>query len=240
MKKILTILLLFCTVQAISQTDSMANAQAMSQAKAKPPASSQSKLRLNAYTHYVFDDKVDSYYSNTSYYEGTVKANVQWGVSLEYMMHPAQGLELVWLHENTTAPTTYYDDNGIGDPVKTREFDVSINYIMLGSTRYMPVKPTVEPYFGIQMGVGIVDISNPTDGKESNNTKFAWGLKLGTNIWASPKIGIKLQAGLQSVAQAAGGGLYFGSGGVSPGLSTYSTVYQFSLGGGLAFKLGSQ
>jgi hypothetical protein len=50
-------------------------------------------------------------------------------------------------------------------------------------------------------------------------------------------VGIKLQTGLISLAQAAGGGIYFGSGGVSPGLSTYSSILQFSLGGGLVFRL---
>ncbi|HEY6506342.1 MAG TPA: hypothetical protein VIZ28_20340 [Chitinophagaceae bacterium] len=240
MKKALCILLLFCSIQAISQTtvraDSVVVVQAPPPQQARPPQSGPPKpgLRLNAYANYVFDDRVDSYYSATSYYEGTVKAGLQWGVGLEYMVRAAQGIELIWLHEDTKAPTTYYD-NG----VKTREFDLSINYIMIGSTRYFPVKPAVEPYFGIHLGVGIVDVSNPTNGSETNSTKFAWGLKLGTNIWASQKIGIKLQAGLQSMAQAAGGGLYFGTGGAGAGLSTYSTIYQFSLGGGLVFKFGT-
>jgi len=235
-KKALTILLLFCTVQAISQDTVKVYTQ---QPMPKPYSPPKPGLRLNVYTSYVFDDRVDSYYSTTSYYEGKIKANFQWGLSLEYMLHHAQGLELIWLHENTTAPTTYYYDNGVGNPVKTKELDLSINYIMLGSTRYIPVKPTIEPYFGGQLGVGIVDVSSNADNKESNTTKFAWGLKLGTNIWASQKVGIKLQAALQSVAQGAGGGLYFGSGGVSTGLSTYSTVYQFSLGGGLVFRFGT-
>jgi len=41
-----------------------------------------------------------------------------------------------------------------------------------------------------------------------------------------------------SIAQGAGGGLYFGTGGVGAGVSTYSSMYQFQLGGGLTFKLG--
>ena|SRR5436190_8975318 len=243
MKNALTILSLFCVVQANSQVDTLANSQPQTpQPQAKPPAPSQteSKLRVNAYASYVFDDKVDSYYSNTSYYDGVVKANLQWGIGLEYMIRPSQGIELSWLHENTTAPTTYYDDNGIGDPVKTKEFDVSVDYILLGSNRYFPVKnPKIAPYFGGQLGVGIANVSNPTNGDKSNNTKFAWGLKMGTNIWASQKVGIKLQAALHSMAQGAGGGLYFGTGGVGAGLSTYSSIYQFSLGGGLVLKLGS-
>ena len=44
-------------------------------------------------------------------------------------------------------------------------------------------------------------------------TKFAWGLRLGANIWASEKMAIKLQGQLMSAVQGAGGGLYFGTGG---------------------------
>jgi hypothetical protein len=57
-------------------------------------------------------------------------------------------------------------------------------------------------------------------------------------VWAGEKFGIKLQAQLTSVSQGAGGGLYFGTGGAGVGLSTYSSIYQFGLGGGLTFKLG--
>ena len=37
-----------------------------------------------------------------------------------------------------------------------------------------------------------------------------------------------------------GGGLYFGTGGAGAGVSTYSSYYQFNLGGGLVFKLGGR
>jgi opacity protein-like surface antigen len=218
MKKMFIILLLFFSVKAISQT--------------KP------EIRLNVYASYVFDDAVDSYYSNTSYYEGTVKAGLQWGLGVEYMIRPTTGIELSYLREDTEAPTTYYDDNGIGNAVKTRDFDLAINYILLGSTRYFPLKPAIEPYFGAQLGVGIINISNPTEGDETSSTKFAWAIRAGTNIWVSQKIGIKLQAGLVSVSQAVGGGVYFGTGGIGAGATSLSSIYQFSLGGGLVFKFG--
>lgn len=51
---------------------------------------------------------------------------------------------------------------------------------------------------------------------------------------------VKLQAVLTSIALGAGGGIYFGTGGVSPGLATYSSIFQFSLGGGVVFKPGGK
>ena len=43
--------------------------------------------------------------------------------------------------------------------------------------------------------------------------RFAWGLRGGVNIWASEKVGIKLQALLLSSVESVGGSLYLGTGG---------------------------
>ena len=69
-------------------------------------ASSQT-TRLNGYAMYVFDDKFDSYYSPGDYYEGKFKGGLQWGVGIEYLPTPMNGIELVYLNQQTTAPTTY-------------------------------------------------------------------------------------------------------------------------------------
>ncbi|HTE23303.1 outer membrane beta-barrel protein [Flavitalea sp.] len=220
MKKLSLILLMFCAFEGRAQK--------------------QPEFRLNIYGSYVFDDRVDSYYSNTSYYEGTVKGNLLWGLGVEYMIQPTMGIELTYLREDTKAPTTYYDDQVIVNNVKTKEFDLGINYLMLGTTKYFPLSEVIEPFFGLALGIGIINGSDPSTSEERNATKFAWTIKGGTNIWASEKVGIKLQAGLTSIAQGAGGGIYFGTGGVSPGLSTYSSIFQFSLGGGVVFKLGGK
>ena len=109
---------------------------------------------------------------------------------------------------------------------------------MLGSNRYFGMDSKVEPYGGVQAGMAIFNVENPDNGKSGSETKFAWGLKLGVNIWASEKMGIKIQTGLLSAVQAAGGGLYFGTGGAGAGVNAYSTFYQFTIGGGLTFGLG--
>jgi len=195
------------------------------------------KIRLNAYTAYVFDDKVDSYYSSTDYYEGKIEGGFQWGAGLEFMASPTKGIELKYLRQDTKAPMEYYDTEN--NRVENTEFDVAINYVMIGGTNYFKgVGKKVEPYGGLELGMAIFNIENPDDNKTENPTKFAWGLKLGTNIWVSEKVGLKLQADLLSAVQSAGGGLYFGTGGAGAGVSTYSTMYQWVLGGGLTFKLG--
>lgn len=199
-------------------------------------AQKESRLRLNAYANYMFDDKVDSYYSSTSYYNGTIKGGFQWGLGAEFMARPDLGAEISYYRLDTKAPTTYYDQGVVTDPVKTKTFDLAVNYILLNTTRYFLINNKVEPYVGAQAGVGILSVSNPANGNGKTVTKFAWGFRGGTNIWLGKTAGIKLQASLQSVTQAVGGGLYFGTGGVSTGLSSYSSVLQFALGGGLVFR----
>lgn len=195
-------------------------------------------IRFNAYASYVFDDKVDSYYSNTDYYEGKIEGGFQWGGGLEFMVNPTKGIELKYLRQDTKAPMEYYSFDK--NKVMNTEFDLAINYVLIGGTNYFKgVGNKVEPYGGLELGMAIFNIDNPDDNEgSSSSTKFAWGFKLGTNIWASEKVGIKLQGELLSAVQSAGGGVYFGTGGGGAGVSAYSTMYQWILGGGLTFKLG--
>lgn len=225
MKKMLLLFALFTTGKVMAQ-----------QSQQQPYRNPAPSFRLNAYGSYAFADSYDNSYSNSSYYNGKVNGGFQWGLGLEWMVHPSQGIELSYLREDAKAPTTYAD--GILFPiVRTTNFKLAANYIFLGSTRYFKVSPIFEPYFGIQLGMAIISAKNPENDNSNSSTKFAWGLKGGTNLWFSQRVGIKLQAGLQSVTQAVGGGVYFTGYGVGTGLSTYSTIFQFSLGGGLVFKL---
>ena len=193
-------------------------------------------IMVNAYGSYVFDDNVDSYYDNTNYYKGKINGGFQWGVGVELLPHATQGIELLYLRQDTKAPITYFR-NG----VKNTNFDLGVNYIMLGSNRYFR-KPggKVEGFAGGMIGADIMSLHNPDNGNNSSKTKFAWGIKGGVNIWASPSVGLKLQAQLLSAVQSVGGGFYFGTGGVGTGLSSYSSMYQFCLGGGLVFNIPHQ
>jgi hypothetical protein len=195
------------------------------------------KARLNFYSAYVFNDGISSAYDSYTYFEGTLKGGYQWGLGLEFTVRPTYNIELLYQRQDTYAPLTY--QSGIATQVKYGEFDVSMDYIMVGFNKSMPSSnKKVEGYGGFMLGLAIVNAKNPETGNSNSAEKFAWGLKGGANIWASDRIGLKLQAQLLSVSQGAGGGLYFGTGGAGAGVSTYSTVYQFGLGGGLVFRMG--
>ncbi|MGL6268274.1 MAG: outer membrane protein, partial [Chitinophagaceae bacterium] len=153
----------------------------------------------------------------------------------EFMVRPDMGVELSYYRMDTEAPINYVNVNPIP---KFTTFNVDLNWIMLGGVKYFKANPKIEPYGGFMLGAGIVNANNPDNGISQNSTEFAWGLKGGVNIWATEKIGLKLQTNLMSMVQAVGGGLFLGSGGASVGVSAFSTLLQFSLGGGLVIKLG--
>ena len=190
-------------------------------------------IRMNVYSEYIFNDDVDSYYDPTSYYSGTINDGFQWGVGLEFMADESKGIELKYIRRDATAPMEYYYSG-----VKHKDLDLAKNYILLGGSNYFQTGGKVEPYAGFGAGVAIINIQNADAGASDNTTKFAWTIKLGTNIWINDKVGIKLQADLLSAVQSAGGGKYFGTGGAGAGVTAYSTMYQWGLGGGLTFKLG--
>jgi hypothetical protein len=196
-------------------------------------------VRLNAYGMYVFPDQFDSYYDPYNYYNGTINGSFQGGLGLEFMRSERNCIELMWQHQSTHAPTYYLDNGAVGQRENYTNFDLNIDYLMIGSDGHIQ-KPgsKVEGYGGLFLGAAFLGAKNPDNGNHNTATKFAWGARLGANIWANEKFGIKLQAGLLSISQGAGGGLYFGTGGVGAGVSSYSSIYQFQLGGGLTFKLG--
>jgi hypothetical protein len=228
MKKLLTIF--FCTAGSCA----MAQTVQQTQTTAPKVVSHQipGTLRLHAYTSYAFDDKVDNYNSATDYVQGTIRGGFEYGGGLEFILRPAYGIELSYLRLDSKVSVDYYSNGAKSDKI-----DLASNYLMLGANRYLIISPKLEPYFGVELGMGIYNADNQTENKSASATKFAWGIKAGANIWLSDKIGIKIQGGLLSAVQSFGGGLYFGTGGAGAGVTGYSTYYQWTLGGGLIFDI---
>lgn len=195
-------------------------------------------VRLNLYSAYVFDDYFEAYADSYNYFHGTIEGGYQWGAGVEYALHDAFALELVYHRQDTHAPTTWQNGQLTSD---FSDLDFDVNYIMLAGNRLLSkANGKLEAYGGLMLGVGIADVSNEKASVSDSVTKFSWGGRLGCNVWVSEKIGIKIQALLLSAVQAAGGGVYLGTGGSGVGVTSYSTIYQFSLGGGLTCRLGKQ
>ena len=199
-------------------------------------SSAQSKIRLNAYGSYVFDDGFDVYNDANTYYYGKIKAGAQWGAGVEYVTNPYFSVELMYLNKSSDVPSTFKFQAGQLERKET--FKLQHDYLLLSLNGLKPSSSgKVEGYFGFMAGVLFANVESPSNDASENNTDFAWGGKLGLNYWMSEKFGIKLQANVLSASKATGGDTYWGYWGPVY-LNTYSTLWQFGLGGGLTFRLG--
>jgi len=164
-----------------------------------------------------------------------VKGGYQWGGSVEFLPQEYASIELTYLREDTKAPTSFkYGTNQL----QTENFNVGLNYILLGGNGYTKNSSgMIEGYGGLMAGIVIADVESPTKNASNSQTNFAWGAKIGANFWVFPNVGIKLQGQVLSASRVTGGDVYFSWWGPVY-LDTYSTLWQFSVGGGLTFRFG--
>ena len=193
-------------------------------------------LRLNLYSSYVFDDGFSNYTGANSYYNGKLKGGLQLGGGIEYMADPTYGVELVYFYKNSDAPSNF--KFGTLNTERNETFDVTQHFIMVaGNSHIHTGNQKVEGFGGLLVGMSITDVKAPSTGNKTSNTNFAWGGRLGVNLFLSDKVGIKLMSQILSATRASGGDLYYGYWG-PVAVPDYSTLWQFGLGGGLTFRLG--
>jgi hypothetical protein len=186
-------------------------------------------VRLNLFSGYTFQDKFPiggTYYYGGytyTYSEGVLEEGAHFGGSIEFDVRRNKAVELLYQNQPTTA---YY--KGSSSLLENIKYDVSVNYIMLGGVNYAPFSQKVKGYGGLNLGCAFMT-------GDAEATKFAWGGKLGLAIDMSPTVGLKLGAQVLSPVQWTGGGVYFGTGGASAGVTVGSSIYQFGFTGGLVF-----
>ena len=191
------------------------------------PLSAQ-EVRLNFFSGYTYQDKfqIGGTYLGNNFSQGRIGDGQHIGGSIEFDVRENQAVELLYQQQQTQG----FLGTGFGE---LGPYDVTLHYIMLGGLGRLPFTDAVSGYGGLNIGAGWVTGSTST-------TKFAWGGKLGLQFNISDVVGIKAGAQLLSPVQSFGGGFYFGTGGASAGVSTYSTVYQFGWTGGLCLTLPRQ
>jgi hypothetical protein len=195
------------------------------------------KFMVNGYSAYVFDDGFSSIYSETDYYEGKIQGSFQWGAGVEYLLHPHASMELLYLHQNTTAPIRY--QFGVTQQQHAVDFNLDLNYMLLGVQSVMTdASRKFDGHGGILAGMVVMKLTDPRDGRVGTANKFAWGGRIGGNYWITDKFAIKLQAQLLAIRHAAGGTVYFGPSGGGFAMEDFSTIFQCGLGGGLVFRFG--
>jgi hypothetical protein len=179
-------------------------------------------VTLLTFESYSFSDNIVT----KDGYEGKVGDGFQWGGGLEIGLRD-NAFELIYQRLDTYGYINYLGSQDKGN--------ISVNYIMLGGTRYLPVNDKVAGFGTIDAGLGVLGYKdNPN---QSDESKFAWGLRLGVRIAPNDKVSFRLHGQLMSAVQAFGGGIYFGTGGAGAGATGYSTFYQWNLGGSVNIRI---
>jgi hypothetical protein len=188
---------------------------------------SQTSVELIPQAGYTFAARSDFY---DSY--GRINGALNLGGSVKFNLNRSFGIEVLYDHMNTQSGLYQYGYNG----AKLAGGDLAIDYIMIGGVQSFTIpNSTVRPFIGAFLGAAVF---TPGTADYNNDTKFAVGLQLGTNIYVSPRVGLQLKAQLLSPVDAADGGFYFSNYGSGSSISTYSDIYQFSLNAGLIIGLG--
>lgn len=160
---------------------------------------------------------------------GRVAGGGNIGGAVKFNLNRNFGIEVLYNHMSTTSGLYYYDDHS-----PYTNGNLNLDYIMIGPVQSFTIPgSTVRPFIGAMLGAAIL-----TPEANSSFTKFAAGFQLGTNIYVSPRVALQLKAQMLSPVDAAGGSLFFSNYGSGAGVSTYSSMYQFSLNAGLVIGLG--
>ena len=188
----------------------------------------QTSVELIPSVGYTFASRTDFY---SDY--GRIADGLNIGGSIKFNINRSVGIEVLYNHMSTSSGLYQYGPDG----AQLAGGNLNLDYIMVGPVQSFTIpNSTVRPFIGVLLGAAI--LTPDASSGYSSDTKFAMGFQLGTNIYVSPRVGIQLKAQLLSPVDGAGGGFYFSNYGSGGGIDTYSSIYQFSLGGGLIIGLG--
>ena len=188
----------------------------------------QTSVELIPTAGYTFSDRTDFYNTYSRISDG-----LSLGGSIKFNVNRSFGIEVLYSHMNTTIGDYYYGDNH--NPIN--QANLKFDYIMAGPVESFTIpNSTVRPFIGVLLGAAIM--TPDANSGYNQDTRFAVGFQLGTNIYVSPRVGIQLKAQLLSPVDGAGSSFFVSNFGGGAGIDTYSSLYQFSLSGGLIIGLG--
>ncbi len=176
------------------------------------------------------------YWGSYKYYNGYNNTNGKfvlgdgpcYGGILGFEIREQTFAELVFNHQDSRL----VDKPNYG--YETTLGDVGVNYFQLNGTRTVLLNDKVEPY--ATLGIGAV-LFDPVSAKYSSLWKFSANFGAGIKYFISDKVGIRAGFGFWAPIQGVGLGVGIGTGGAYAGASTYTTIIQMNLSGGLIFRL---
>ena len=158
--------------------------------------------------------------------EFRVESAEYYGVGLDFVTPKQITIQLQYTRQESTITKKV-----TGEP-KEELTDAIVEYWQIGGLRTLTMD-RIEPYGGLLLGMAVLKPSAPI---YSNRTMFAVTLKGGLKIWLTEKVGIKGEIGMLMPMQWGGFSFGCGGGGCGTGVSTYTTIVQGQVGGGLVLR----
>lgn len=155
--------------------------------------------------------------------------SASWGVVLDIDLHDGAQLELLYNRQDSHVDVIRYPAG-----IKENLGDLSVDYYQIGAL-YRQAIDSFEP-FGL-FTLGATRFA-PKNAAYSDAWRFSVIFGLGTKVWLSQMIGLRLQGRLLMPINWSGGGLWCGFGGCNVGVGGGSSMPQFDVGLGLAFRFG--
>jgi hypothetical protein len=157
------------------------------------------------------------------------------GAALDYRLSPLGSLELIWLYSKPDAIFQSFNPLYLS----SRSFSVASHYFQIGGMSSLP-RGKLEPFIALTLGAALflpdtITFTNGSTANVSDTWRFATTLALGTKIWISPNVGLRLETRLLVPMVFNGGGYYYGTGGAGLGASTGVPSVQLAFVGGLVF-----
>lgn len=168
----------------------------------------------------------DSGTGQTTYGNLDIKDSGFWGVNLNYPLRPDTWLEL--LYSNQSSDLVF---KRVGD--QDLETKLKVEYYQIGAVRALRKDDRVVPFTSLSLGWTTVKATEAGGQSESN---FSMVIGVGAKIYASERIGLRVQARLPVTFTSGGLGFGFGTGGASAGFyGTGVTQTDVSAGAFLRF-----
>jgi len=181
-----------------------------------------------------------SFIGGMHFYEGEldIRDNAGYGLKIGFSPLEHSVLEFSYIGNITTSEWEPY--RSFGPNFRGKEIDLSINYFTIGLQQERML--TSEKVYGFGgLGLGMSYIS-PLESGIDDLYSMAVTIDLGIKVFLTDRIGIRIQADLQTPIYFAGIGFYagIGTGGTSSGLSLNSGSYfvQGGFSAGIIFRLG--
>jgi len=180
-------------------------------------------IELTPEINYLWTSSLDASMGGTP---GTfdIDDSAAYGLTLDYEFRPGSQLELLYLYQKSDLTFDPFNDVKSSTGVVT-------SYYHIGALQGFR-RGNVMPFTGLTLGASSF---NP-ESRGETMWKFSIGLNAGAKVYLSERIGLRFHGRALMSFLDTGAGVWFGTGGVSMGITGWG-VWQWDLGGGLIIQL---